>query len=81
LQSREDLQQRGLPGSAAAGDGDQFARFHREREIVKDLPPTDAPADFDRIDARAALRFIVEPLHRGCAACQFAHGLISVLSN
>jgi hypothetical protein len=79
LQSGEDLQQSGLPRAAAAGDGDQFTGFHRERQLVEDLPATDAPAHVDRIDTRAWSPRLRQP-DGCCVACQFAHDLVSVHS-
>jgi hypothetical protein len=56
LQSREDLQQRGLARSTAAGNSDQFGWFDRQRQLLKNPPRTDLPAHLDRIDPRGARR-------------------------
>ena len=57
LQSGEDLQQCGLSRSAAAGNGDQLAWFHRQRQLLQDLPRAGLPAHVDCFDSPAALRF------------------------
>ena len=56
LQSGEDLQQCGLTCATATRNGDQLARFDRQRQVLKDLPRANIPAHVDRIDPPAGRR-------------------------
>jgi len=50
-QPGEDLEQGGLPRSAAAHQSDQLTRLDVEGHLVEDLTPPGVLADSDRVDA------------------------------